>query len=420
MLGASTARAAVTDAHPLLGRPPRTDGAAPKVLTVSYHAFSDSRSGAALSLRELLEMLSEGGWSCSALCGPRFDHAAGRPRDPTEALLERGLQADVQRSDGHCLWRYEDRGVPVTAYVPFVLDLGGATPSADIDRFCRLMRATIAERRPDVIVAYGGKEIGRAILEVASEENIPVVFWLRNNQYSKRDLFDSVSGVLLGGPFIQDHYRRTLGIESTAIASPVRWQNVLADDGARTSLTFVNPTLEKGVLFAARIFEQVKLRRPTIPLLVVEGRGSASSLFSSSSVDLDKSQVEVMGHTPDPRTFYARTRVLLAPSLTDETFFRVGVEGMINGIPTVTTGRGGITATLGDSGFVFDVDEKYTAVSKHVPTPAEVAPWVEAIVRLWDDEAFYEAERERALRARHRFAWDTVSSQYLDYFARFA
>ncbi len=35
--------------------------------------------------------------------------------------------------------------------------------------------------------------------------------------------------------------------------------------------------------------------------------------------------------------------------------------------------------------FLFDIPVRYTPESRDVPTAEEVAAWVEAIIRLWDD-----------------------------------
>src|SRR5262249_53575756 len=53
--------------------------------------------------------------------------------------------------------------------------------------------------------------------------------------------------------------------------------------------------------------------------------------------------------------------------------------------------------------FLFDVPERYTPQSRVVPAAVEVAPWVETIIRLWGDEAFYAQERRRCLAAAE--AW---------------
>lgn len=56
----------------------------------------------------------------------------------------------------------------------------------------------------------------------------------------------------------------------------------------------------------------------------------------------------------DPKIIYQQTKILLVGSICDETFCRVVNEGMMNGIPIITTGKGNIKYLLGDSGIIIN------------------------------------------------------------------
>ncbi len=203
-------------------------------------------------------------------------------------------------------------------------------------------------------------------------------------------------------------------------------------------MTFVNPEPRKGVHIFARIAEVLSRRRPDIPLLIVEGAGKASFL-PQLGVNLSGIRnLRIMPNTPDSRQFYAVTKLLLMPSLMENAGF-VAMEAMTNGIPVLASNRGGLPETIGNSphpnplpagegtfhpnlperegtfhsraltpdegtcgGFLFDIPARYTPETREVPTAEEVEPWVEAIIRLWDDPAEYErlsrAARQRAQR----------------------
>ena len=66
--------------------------------------------------------------------------------------------------------------------------------------------------------------------------------------------------------------------------------------------------------------------------------------------------------------------------------------------------------------FVFTIPERCTPSSGAVPTAQEVAPWVAAIERIWDDPAF--EARHRALANAEARRWDIerVAGQYADFF----
>ena len=86
----------------------------------------------------------------------------------------------------------------------------------------------------------------------------------------------------------------------------------------------------------------------------------------------------------------------LMPSVWWENQPLVAIEAMINGIPVVGSDRGGIPETLGDSGFVLPLPDWMTSETDVVPTAQEVEPWVDTIVRLWEDEELYNHECVKA------------------------
>jgi hypothetical protein len=80
-------------------------------------------------------------------------------------------------------------------------------------------------------------------------------------------------------------------------------------------VTFVNPDANKGVYVFVRIAEQLARRRPDIPILVVEGRSHSRSI-GQTGLDLSWARnLNKMPNTPDPRKFYAVSKLVLMPSL---------------------------------------------------------------------------------------------------------
>ena len=105
-----------------------------------------------------------------------------------------------------------------------------------------------------------------------------------------------------------------------------------------------------------------------------------------------------MPFTPDPRDFYPpvlRTKLLLMPSLWLESFGLIAAEAMLNGVPVLASNRGALPETIGDAGFLFDVPDRYTFQTRELPTADDVAPWIETILRLWDDPVEYDRCSQR-------------------------
>jgi glycosyltransferase involved in cell wall biosynthesis len=119
-----------------------------------------------------------------------------------------------------------------------------------------------------------------------------------------------------------------------------------------------------------------------------------------------------MANTPDPRDFYRVSKLVLMPSLWWESFGRVAAEAMINAIPVLASRRGALPEILAEAGFLFDVPARYMPEACLVPSAAEVTPWVETILRLWDDPVFFEHERERSLKAAKAWRPERILPQF--------
>ena len=181
------------------------------------------------------------------------------------------------------------------------------------------------------------------------------------------------------------HYRDRVGLDCQALPNPVDWERVRVANPSPRFVTFVNPARYKGVYPFVRIAKELGRRRPDIPLLVVESRETRKTLGACGLRTADHPNIQIMPVTTDPRRFWRLTKIVLMPSLWWESQGLVAVEAMINGIPVIGSDRGALPETLGDGGIVLPLPERLTPVSQILPTAEEVEPWVEAIIRLWDD-----------------------------------
>src|SRR5262249_40258966 len=128
--------------------------------------------------------------------------------------------------------------------------------------------------------------------------------------------------------------------------------------------------------------------------------------------------ISVMANTPDPRAFYRLSRIVLLPSLGSESFPRVPAEAFLNGIPVLASRIGGVPEVLEQAGFLFDVPEAYTPCTRLLPSAAEMAPWIETIIRLWDDVRFYEEESRRCRAAAEAWRPECLLPRFEEFFAR--
>ena len=125
-----------------------------------------------------------------------------------------------------------------------------------------------------------------------------------------------------------------------------------------------------------------------------------------------------MSNTAGPRDFWSVTRVCVVPSLRLETRGLVAMEAMTNGVPVVASDRGALPETLGDAGIVLSLPDRLTPATKSLPTAAEVAPWVEAVERLWDDPEFARVYKRRALARARSWSAEELGPAHVEFFEK--
>lgn len=150
---------------------------------------------------------------------------------------------------------------------------------------------------------------------------------------------------------------------------PARYKTKRGD-----AITLINLGENKG----ARLFWTLTRVMPERKFIAVRG-GYSEQIVSNKP----GANVEVIEHTPDIRSVYGKTRLLLMPSAY-ESWGRTGIEAAASGIPTIAHPTPGLLESLGDAGTFASRDD--------------IADWVEAI-RALDDQDLYD-EKSAASLAR--------------------
>jgi glycosyltransferase involved in cell wall biosynthesis len=386
----------------------------------------DHTSGAAIATANGLRFLTQLGFECRAFCGSYLDSAGegveemlAKQKTPckVEVVEVRGRQASLVHTTPGAM--------PVTIFRS-ESTRGVWRDEAEVAAFLETYQRFLDEYRPDAVWTYGGDMAADLMVKRAKDRDIPVVFGLHNFGYWDIINFAPVDYVTVPSEFSRQHHWRKLGLACHKLPNVIDWDRVQArgshgqgstEQGAGGCVTFVNPQPTKGLFVFARIAEVMARCRPDIPLLVVEGR-SHTAWRLETGIDLGGlPNVKTMPSTGDPREFYAMTKVILMPSLWNESFGLVAAEAMINGIPVLASNRGALPETVGDGGILFDIPECYTPETRLVPTPQEVEPWVDTTIRLWDDKEFYAQATERARERAECWKPERLAPLYRDFFS---
>lgn len=381
---------------------------------------TDHRSGAAVSMKTLMEWLAAAGHECRVLCSARFD---GQPEDADRHL--KGLGVPVKRmppgrATGGSHWpvvRFSLRGVLTTMVLTQSQDPNRPdhTENKQVIRACE---ALYDQFRPQVMVTYGGGPVVQEAMKRARNRDIATVFSLHNYGYEERSLFTNADHVLNCSPFLERYYAKKIGLRSTGIPVPITWSDVLASSDGRGFLTFINPAPHKGLFIFARLVIMLSKWRPDIPILVVQSSMDASLLAQIPELDLTRlPQVAASPSLAEPADIFSVTKLLLVPSVFAEPFGRIAAEALINGVPPLVSDRGALPETVAEGGLVLPIPHWATPAMRQLPSEAEIKPWFDAVTLLWDNKAVYREASSRAQGAARRlYDEDTLRRRYIEYF----
>ncbi len=376
----------------------------------SIHCYLDPSSGAALCTRELLELLAARGIDCRVLTTGILDPERETSLDEVLATLElpvQRFQAELRPGGSAEVIDLGVNGVRVT-FMPTVSSRAERSPDPrESAIFLELAEQVFDRFKPDVLLTYGGHPASLELMRRARQRGIAVVFHLHNFGYNDRRAFADVSAVIFPSEYSRGHHARLLGLDGPVIPDPIPFDRIVAADPEPKYVTFINPQPSKGMAVFARIAVVLNERRPDIPLLVVEGRGTSDALAKLPIDFSGLTNLSRMANTPDPRDFYRVSRAVLVPSLWRESLGRVPMEALANGIPVLASDRGALPETLGDGGFVFTIPERFGPSTLEIPTAHEVAPWVAVLEKLWDDPEF--EARHRALARAEAQRWESIA-----------
>jgi glycosyltransferase involved in cell wall biosynthesis len=376
---------------------------AARLLTVIPQFPLDTASGAAVSVRTTCEMLARDGWRVKVIATTASE--SHDPVDPRRALESFGIVCQTDQPAAPppgSIHRFTRRAVDYE-----LLDTG-ATPINEARRsfasnLDEMVSREVAAGVPDVLLTFGSSEAEVRRRRAVKEAGARVVFSLHNTAYRHERSFAATDAIVTPSRFLSEFYRQSHGVDSVPLPLPVWPEDVVAPHREPAFFTFVNPSLEKGLLFFLRLVQECARQHIPIPFLVVEARGSAALVArTAQSIGLDLRDVpnlQVVRATPDPARIYAVTKVLLVPSVEQEASGRVVVEAQLNGIPVIASDLGGLPETVGSGGYVLPVGGFPDRPETWEPAPEIVGPWVELMNRLQHDEAFLQGACQAASEA---------------------
>ncbi len=307
--------------------------------------------GAARSAHRLLVRLAElHGWRCRVIC----------PRVPSLVLPVEG--------DHTCF------GVRRIENKPGETTLHCGMPVSFVEDWATRYTEELETRTPDIVVTQ--MEHASKIARQARAANVAAVLLVRDDEFDAQDVASAAyAGTVLisNSKFIANLVERGTG-STSSYAYPIVERRFDVARMTPSSITMINTNILKGIETFLGVAAQMRACRF---LLVESPKISPVRRSALHERLLHLPHVELYPHVSDPNVIYARTRLLLVPSIRREAFARVVVEAQQSGIPVLASDIGGLPESVGKGGYM---------IADHKNPVA----WVRMIDRILDDSLEYE------------------------------
>lgn len=226
------------------------------------------------------------------------------------------------------------------------------------------------------------------------------------DEEATRLLADALAIVSIGqhmAGYIERHLGRKAHVVPPAMYGQPPWPEY--DNFARQSVLLINPSTVKGL----PIFLALAKRFPERQFLALKGWGTT---VADERAMRELPNIEVLDTVRSIDEVFARTSVLVAPSLWYEGFGLVVTEALLRGVPVLASNHGGLTEAAASSRYRLPVSPISHWESTHDDTGMPVArvetqpvvAWEEALDELLGNERLYAAERRKGMEAARAFA----------------
>jgi glycosyltransferase involved in cell wall biosynthesis len=372
-----------------------------KFLFASSHCLIDKTSGAAISVSTLLGGLLNLGHEVLVMGATVYD---------SEDAARRGPPPPSGMNFFSVNWHGIEHRLSATKY--WVRDLVSAIEEEAFEfHFIKL----IEEYQPDVLITYGGFLLERSILRESRAHGIRNVFYLANPNYHHSRSFQDVDVMVTDSHSTAKLYQERLQVTLHPVGKFIDKRLVVAMHRDPSFITFVNPSLEKGVSMVAQLALMCRKALPQARFLVVESRGKWETSLKILGLSPDDfPNVVVYPPQSDMRQVFSKTRVLLAPSFWHESGSRLVIESLLNGIPVLAASHGGLSELIGGAGFLIDIPVDSRLNPEKLVTEKVALPWFNVLKSLMVDSDAYENAAFLATKAAQQYDLEKQVLKFLE------
>ena len=235
-------------------------------------------------------------------------------------------------------------------------------------------REIIDDFSPDAVIVQAGRPF--AVASWFANLNIPVVLYVRDVEFPKDRAKISLNeyvAFVANSCFTASRLKEYIGADAIVLPPYVNPERYRTETTRKTAV-HIGLFPHKGIETSFQLAD----RRPDIPFVFVESWTLTAKEFKNFEERARQlSNVTIRRRTSDIRKVFSTARVLLVPSEWEEAWGRVVIEAGLNGIPSITSARGGLPEAVGQGGLLVKPEEGLPG-------------WEHALAALWDDPELYQ------------------------------
>lgn len=249
---------------------------------------------------------------------------------------------------------------------------------------------------PDIVITQlDGSEI---VISAANARSIPSLLCITDAEQESLQKIVSKksaqpSGIICVSHFVRKQIPVTINTPCTVFPPPIISSDYLTKKDNRQYITCINPVRLKG----GEVLEKIIEAFPNQEFLIVKGWydpiHDGFNFKKYRNVTIIKKQYSM-------KKIYAKTKILLIPSLWNEAIPRVAIEASLNGIPVIASDKGGISEALGKSGI-------------YIHSPNSIPSWKKAISELLSNKKRYATLSRLAKSQAKKFDVNAVAPSLL-------
>jgi hypothetical protein len=364
--------------------------------------------------RELLRALSKHGAPCEAI--GRFLVPGEHDTEPKQWLAARGFALDEASREAFPIPAEFQESVIRTSTedVRFTLFRGKTTrPNAQTEseqaNLLQFVDTELARCHPAVVLAHFGPSMTNVLAAARARGITAVAYQLDGNLRDPAVLRDA-DVVVAPSRLVADYLREAFGLPCVQLTPVVAGARATPPHNTG-SVVFDGTAPGCGLLVFAQIAEELSRRRPTLPITVIGGTGTLPTPGGGAIRCVPRTEATAA---------WAEAQVCVSPHIAWEHSPAGALRAIAHGVPVVASDRGASGELLGEAALLLPLPERITLAYSDRLTPAELTPWVDTLLRFYDDAAFASRQRGLAVLARQRMSADELAPVYARFIAELA